>query len=301
MIITVEGPTGAGKSAIALKIAQALSTDIINCDSRQIYKYMDIGTAKPTPAERDLVTHHLFDIITPNERYNAGRYVQDAQRTIQLLQTQAKIPLLCGGTGLYVKALLEGLFEHPPIDPALKTKLKQELQQRGTEAMYKKLQAIDPTFADKISAHDPQRILRGLEVFEATGRTLSQHWSEQQHRQRYKALRILVNPERDLLYQSINDRMQKMLARGLIAEIESLLARGYTWTDPGLNSLGYKEFKDYFTKAKTIAQCAQIAAQHHRNYAKRQVTWYRKQKFDLTISPESVSLSDILRVIKPDS
>lgn len=301
MIIVVEGPTGAGKSAIALQLAQALCTDIINCDSRQIYKYMDIGTAKPSAAQRAAIPHHLIDIITPDQSYNAGRFAQDAGSVIKELEAKAKIPLLCGGTGLYVRALLEGLFEHPPIDPAIREKLKRELADEGTAALHQRLSKIDPDFAQTVSPNDAQRILRGLEIFLATGKPLTQHWSNQKRQPRYAAFRILVNPDRKTLYERINSRLEAMLDQGLLSEIEALLQRGYTWTDPGLNSLGYKEFKSYFLAKESSQECAHKAAQHHRNYAKRQLTWYRKQKFDLTIPPDSFSLSDVLRALKPDT
>ncbi len=298
MIITIEGPTGAGKTAIALELARALGSQIINCDSRQVYKYMDIGTAKPTAAELQEVPHHLIDIIEPDQAYNAGLFAKDAARLIEDLQGEGICPIFCGGTGLYVKALLEGLFEHPPIDPSLRAKLRQELKERGIAALYEELRELDPEFAARISTKDPQRILRGLEIYRATGQTMSRHWALQKREPRYSAFKILVNLPRKTLYQRINSRMDQMLERGLLPEIQGLLEMGFTWTDPGMNSLGYKEFRDHFEKGSDPQDCAAIAAQGHRNYAKRQLTWYRKQRFDLTCDPESFSLSDILKALK---
>ncbi|MFA7024904.1 MAG: tRNA (adenosine(37)-N6)-dimethylallyltransferase MiaA [Candidatus Cloacimonadaceae bacterium] len=298
MIITIQGPTAAGKSQVALQLAQALNTDIINCDSRQIYKYMDIGTAKATAAERQAITHHLIDIITPEQSYNAGLFAQDAHGIIQVLKAQGKIPIICGGTGLYVKVLLEGLFEHPPLRPGLREELQKEMAEMGSEHMYQLLSEIDPAFAQKVSPKDPQRILRGLEVYRATGQSMSQHWTQQKREPRYKAYQILINPPRVLLYEKINSRLEAMLKDGLISEIEGLMQRGYSWTDPGLNSLGYKEFKAYFDGAASLAEAGEKAAQHHRNYAKRQLTWYRKLKFDLTIEPQSFNLSQVIRSFK---
>lgn len=295
MIITIEGPTAAGKSAIALQLAQALSTDIINCDSRQIYKYMDIGTAKPTAAERQEVPHHLIDIITPAESYNAGLFAQDAHKIIESLKAKGKIPIICGGTGLYVKVLLEGLFEHPPLKPELREELQKEMDEKGSPQMHQLLSQIDPAFAQKVSPNDPQRILRGLEVHKATGKSMSEHWADQKRESRYNAYRILINLPRQTLYNKINLRLETMLEAGLISEIEGLLRRGYAWTDPGLNSLGYKEFNAYFEGAESLSEAGAKAAQHHRNYAKRQLTWYRKQRFDLTTEPQSFKLSEIVR------
>ncbi|MCB5268384.1 MAG: tRNA (adenosine(37)-N6)-dimethylallyltransferase MiaA [Candidatus Cloacimonetes bacterium] len=298
MIITIEGPTGAGKSAIALELAKALNSDIISCDSRQIYRYLDIGTAKPGQSELEQIKHHLIDIIEPNQSYNAGLFCRDASQIIDRLQADDRIPILCGGTGLYIRSLLDGLFEHPRIDPSIRSMLLERLQLEGADALFNELMQIDPDFAAKISPNDPQRILRGLEVYLGTGRTITEHWANQNKQKRYSAFRILISPDRETLYLRINQRLQQMLANGLIEEIHAVLARGYSWRDPGLNSLGYKEFQAYFESSTDIDSCASLAAQHHRNYAKRQMTWYRKVTFDLTCDAACFNLFDVLRAIK---
>lgn len=298
MIIIIEGPTGVGKSTLALQLAQALDTEIIGADSRQIYRYLNIGTAKPGIEELNLIKHHMIDICDPKETYNAGQFASDVSRIAASLETSAKIPIICGGTGLYIRAFLEGLFEHPPFDPQIKARLLSELDEFGINEMYSRLMTIDPSFATKISSNDPQRILRGLEVYLATGKPISYHWSKQKPRPPQKILRLLVNIERESLYSQINSRLTAMLKLGLLEEINDLLTRGYTWTDPGLNSLGYKEFQAFFEGNATQEECADLAAQHHRNYAKRQITWYRKINYDLTIDPKHFSLSDILGALK---
>jgi len=297
MIITIEGPTAAGKTAISIAIAQALDTRIINCDSRQIYRFMDIGTAKPDPAQQKQVTHHLIDIISPKESFNAGFWVKAADELIQDMHSHAKIPVICGGTGLWIRSLLEGLFSHPPIDPSIRSALKLELSQKGLAALYLKLCEIDPAFAARISPNDSQRILRGLEIYRATQKSLSEHWAEQSREPRYDAFRILICPDRKNLYEKINQRLDEMLSLGLLDEIKSLIDAGYSWDDPGLNSLGYKEFRAYFESHDSLDNAIELAKQHHRNYAKRQITWYRKQRFDLTLDADSFSLSDVLTVI----
>ncbi|HQQ67965.1 MAG TPA: tRNA (adenosine(37)-N6)-dimethylallyltransferase MiaA [Candidatus Cloacimonadota bacterium] len=298
MIITVEGPTGAGKSAIALELAQALQTEIISCDSRQVYRYLDIGTAKVDYSARELVKHHLLDIVDPNQSYNAGNFVKDATAVIKQLQEKGKTPILCGGTGMYIKSLLEGLFEHPPLDPAIRKKLKLRLQNEGLAALYAELCFIDPPFSLRIGPNDPQRTLRGMEIYLATGKSITQHWAEQHKSKAFDAFRILIAPPRDVLYQRINARMTQMLERGLLSEIKMLLEMDFTWHDPGLNSLGYKEFRAHFEDHGSAEECAALAAQHHRNYAKRQMTWYRKVTFDLTCDNPRISLSDVLRALK---
>ncbi|MDY0299815.1 MAG: tRNA (adenosine(37)-N6)-dimethylallyltransferase MiaA [Candidatus Cloacimonadaceae bacterium] len=298
MIVTIEGPTASGKTSLALKLAETLKTSIINCDSRQIYRYMDIGTAKPSKNELSRITHYLINIIDPNESYNAGFFVKDADQYIHYLFNKEQIPIVCGGSGLYLRSLLEGLFEHPPIDSKIREQLKKELCELGIAHLYERLEIVDPVFASRISATDVQRILRGLEIHSATGLTISQHWQKQLKQTRYNAFKIFVCPNRDDLYAKINARVEKMLNDGLIDEIDTLLKMGFSWNDYGLNTMGYKEFKPYFSGKSSLLECAENTAQHHRNYAKRQLTWYRKSRFDLTIDSYSFSLSDVLGEIQ---
>ena len=288
-VITIEGATASGKSALAIVLAEALNTEIISADSRQVYRYLDIGTAKVTKEEQKRVKHHLIDIINPDETYNAGAFVKDASIIIEKLHSEGKIPVICGGTGLYIKALLKGLFFLPPLPQEIRQNLKQHLKEEGLAALYAELKSLDPLFAEKISENDTQRILRGLEVAIGTGIPLSEHWQKQKSSCKYNAFRILIDIPRPELYQRINQRIEKMLAQGLLAEIENLFALGYDENSPGLNCLGYKEFLPYFKKEAGLEECILLAAQHQRNYAKRQVTWYRKGNFDLVISPSGIT------------
>ena len=288
-VITIEGATASGKSALAIVLAEALNTEIISADSRQVYRYLDIGTAKVTKEEQKRVKHHLIDIINPDETYNAGAFVKDASLIIEKLHSEGKIPVICGGTGLYIKALLKGLFSLPPLPQEIRQNLKQRLKEEGLAALYAELKILDPLFAEKISENDTQRILRGLEVAIGTGIPLSEHWQKQKSSCKYNAFRILIDIPRPELYQRINQRIEKMLAQGLLAEIENLFALGYDENSPGLSCLGYKEFLPYFKKEAGLEECILLAAQHQRNYAKRQVTWYRKGNFDLVISPSGIT------------
>lgn len=288
-VITIEGATASGKSSLAIVLAEALNTEIISADSRQVYRYLDIGTAKVTKEEQKRVKHHLIDIINPDETYNAGTFVKDASLIIEKLHSEGKIPVICGGTGLYIKALLKGLFSLPPLPQEIRQNLKQRLKEEGLAALYAELKSLDPLFAEKISENDTQRILRGLEVAIGTGIPLSEHWQKQKSSCKYNAFRILIDIPRPELYQRINQRIEKMLAQGLLAEIENLFALGYDENSPGLNCLGYKEFLPYFKKEAGLEECILLAAQHQRNYAKRQVTWYRKGNFDLVISPSGIT------------
>jgi tRNA dimethylallyltransferase len=293
-IITIEGATASGKSALAIQLAKLINAQIISADSRQVYRYLDIGTAKVSKEEQQQVPHHLIDIIDPDASYNAGAFCTDASAIIDRLHQNGIVPIVCGGTGLYVRSLLHGLFTLPNLPTELRLELKERLNQEGLNSLYKQLQSLDPAFASKISANDQQRVLRGLEVVLGTGMPISEHWRLQQAQPRYLAFRILVDIPRPILYSRINERIHSMLAAGLLEEIQSLHHRGWTANCPGLNSLGYKEFLPFFVSGANLEECTNLAAQHTRNYAKRQCTWYRKTTFDLTISTFPVRLSEII-------
>lgn len=296
-LITIEGPTASGKSALAIALAERLCTEIISADSRQIYKYLSIGTAKPKPEELLLVKHHLVDFLDPSESFNAGAFASEATAIIERLYKKQMIPIICGGTGLYVKALLDGLCELPPIPHMIRKELEQELDKKGLAALYSALEKIDPELHLKISSNDRQRILRALEVYRFTGKSLSSHWSEQRPKNIFKTFRILCHLPRSLLYEKINLRLELMLQEGLIDEISDVMTLGFDNACPGLNSLGYKEFLPYLNGSMTLERCLHLAQQHSRNYAKRQITWYRKQDFDLTLDMLSFNISDINRLL----
>jgi tRNA dimethylallyltransferase len=297
-IICIEGATASGKSQLALELACYFDTEIISADSRQVYRYMDIGTAKVSPETRKQVKHHLIDIINPDQSYNAGAFSKDAAAIITSLHEKGKIPVVCGGTGLYIRSLTQGLFELPDLPTALRQELRNRLDSEGLPSLYKQLTELDPSYAATISSNDTQRILRGLEVALGTGMPLSEHWRLQKRNNPYRVFKILLEPPREELYKRINKRLLQMLSEGLVEEIRGLLQMGYTELSPGLNSLGYKEFMPLFKGTASEAECADLAAQHHRNYAKRQSTWYRKCTFDLTMGETEVKLSLIVNSIK---
>lgn len=305
MIVVIEGPTASGKSSLAMDLAQSLGSCIISADSRQVYKCMDIGTAKPSKADQAKVKHHLIDIIEPSQRFSAGDFVKRASAIIA--EEQGGIPIVCGGTGLFIKSLLEGICELPHIAKSIKAGLREHLSEvkadpesyrQRLEQLYTELSEVDPVFAAKVSPNDSQRIIRGLEVFRGTGIPLSTHWQNQNQESLYQSFRILINPPRTSLYERINSRFDQMIAAGLIDEISGLLKRGFTFDDPGLNSLGYKEFRPYFEGSGGLEECVQLAAQRSRNYAKRQMTWYRNCEFDLTLDGVPLNISVIEAKIK---
>lgn len=292
-LITIEGPTASGKTDLAIKLALELGSQIISADSRQVYRHLDIGTAKPSPEEQKAVPHHLISIIAPDQSYNAGSFCKDAGKIIQELHSRGILPIICGGTGLYVTALLKGMFPQLEIPAGIREKLSQRVADEGLATLYKELQKIDPEFAASISPNDKQRVIRGLEVFLATGMLISAHWRAQTPKQEYKTFRILLDPPREILYERINLRIDEMLEKGLLDEIRTLFKLGYKPTAAGLNSLGYKEFIPHLQMGVDFGECAKLAAQHTRNYAKRQCTWYRKHKFDLTLQSNACIISEV--------
>jgi tRNA dimethylallyltransferase len=297
-LIVIEGPTAVGKSRIALQLAEKLGNEIISADSRQIYRYMDIGTAKPTVEERKRVEHHLVDIIEPYQEYSAGQYAVDAAAIIRELQAESKVPIVCGGTGFYIKSLLEGLFEAPAIPATIREDLRALEDSKGTEYLNNMLKKIDPLSAERIHPNDSYRIKRALEVWITTGKGMGQHWEEQKSSGRdYKPFRILVTEDRQVLYERINKRIDMMIDKGLIDEIRLLLNRGYKEDDPGMTSVGYREFIPFIRENASFFSCLEEAKQNSRNYAKRQFTWYRKIDFDLVIESNH-DISDLNARIK---
>ena len=291
-IITIQGPTAVGKTGFAVELAKILDTEIISADSRQIYKYMNIGTAKPTMEEMGGIKHHLLDIISPNEVYDAGRFTEDASKIICALNAQNKIPIICGGTGFYIKALTEGLFLAPEIPLDIRDSLRKQADEHGKEWLHKELMKVDPESSERIELNDVHRMLRALEVYRASGKTITQHWKEQSSKNKYKAYNIFINRERPELYDRINLRVDLMIADGLITEVEEILAKGYSENDPGMKAVGYKELISYLHEAASKQECIEKIKQNSRNYAKRQITWLRKRDFNLTLDANDINLSE---------
>lgn len=295
-VIIIQGPTAVGKSSLAFDIAKKLNLEIISADSRQVYKYMNIGTAKPTSTELAEVKHHLVDIIEPNESYNAGRFAREATEIVD--HNGIEFPIICGGSGFYISSFLEGLCEIEEIPQEIRDSLMKEWDSIGNKAMYKRLVAIDPLVAEKVSDNDKQRICRGLEVFYATNKRLSSYWEEQGLLVPRKVLNILLVDDRQDIYQRINSRYEQMVKSGLLNEIRELFKMGYQRDDPGLSAVGYKELLPFILDKENLACCIELAKQHSRNYAKRQLTWYRRSKFNLVFFRKSIRYSSIDEYIK---
>ena len=276
LIILLAGPTGVGKTALSLELGEVLKTDIVNADSMQIYRYMDIGTAKPTSEERSRIRHHLLDIVDPDEPFDAARYLEVATPVIDRLHQEQKIPLVVGGTGLYMKILSRGICEGAPADPAVREQLFMEEQQHGLPILYRELSEVDPILAAKIHPNDRQRIIRALEVFRLTAKPLS-HW-QREHRfeeQRYRTIKVFLYREREELYRRIDDRVHEMMDRGFVEEVRKLLHMGYGPELKSMQSLGYKQLVQHLLGECSLDAAVSSIQRDTRRYAKRQATWFR--------------------------
>lgn len=277
-LICIAGPTASGKTALAVSLAQALNAEVVNCDSMQIYKYMDIGTAKPTEEEMQGIRHHMIDVAEPWEDYSVSRYCESASAIIDDLLANGKNVIVAGGTGLYMDSLIRGNAFAPCPSTGVREELEAQADQIGMEAMLQKLQAIDPEAAGRLHLSDRKRILRALEVYWETGKTITQHNLDTQALPpKYSPVWFGLDYEnRQDLYDRIDLRVELMLEQGLVGEIQSLLDRGIPKKCTAMQAIGYKEFLQAMDGEITVRQAADQVAQSSRRYAKRQLTWFRR-------------------------
>jgi len=281
LLVVVLGPTASGKTALALAIARRFPGEIVNCDSVAMYREFEIGTAKPSAAERAEVPHHLLDCVDPFTDLSAGEYARQARQVLREIEQRGHLPIVSGGTGLYLRALLEGLFSGPQRSEELRNKLRGRSEKHGTEYLHRILRRLDASAASRIHANDVPKVIRAIEVCLASRRTSPRTMTElwQQGReplQGFRILRLGLNPERDALYARINQRAVKMFDQGLITETERLLAKHGDQARP-LASLGYKQALQFLRGELDRESALAAAQQAHRNYAKRQMTWFRRE------------------------
>lgn len=288
-IIVVGGPTGIGKTSTAICLAREFNGEIINADSMQVYRQMDVGTAKPTQAERDAAKHHLVDIIDPHEPFDAARFASAAAGKIEELAGKGIVPFVVGGTGLYIKALLYGLSRARPADPAVLAALKQEAREKGTETLHARLAACDPEAAGKIHPRDGFRIIRALEVYEKTGIPISSHHKRHGFSEaRYAAFKICLHMERKALYDRIDKRVEFMIAAGLIEEVKRLLEDGYPANLKSMQAIGYRHVGEYLAGKADWKETLETLKRDTRRYAKRQLTWFRADPEVLWFEPTQI-------------
>jgi tRNA dimethylallyltransferase len=278
LLLVVLGPTASGKTALSLALAERFNGEIVNCDSVAMYREFDLGTAKPILSERARVPHHLLDCVAPTSHMTAGEYVRQARQVLDEVKTRERLPIVVGGTGLYLRALLEGLFPSPQRSEELRDRLRERAKIRGSKYLHRMLQHLDPVAAEKIHANDVPKLIRAIEVCLGSRQKLTALW-QQRGRDPLEGFRILrmgLDPDRQALYDRINRRAQEMFENGLVEETKRLLDK-YGDTAGPLSSLGYKQAVQFLRGELTREQALHAAQQAHRNYAKRQMTWFRRE------------------------
>ena len=288
-VIIIGGPTGIGKTAVAIRAAQRFGGEIVNADSMQIYRFMNIGTANPTSNEQSLVKHHLIDIINPDQPFDTVRFADMAGKIIIQLVEKQVLPLVVGGTGLYIKALTHGLFRENSSDPEVRNELHQIAETHGSERLYRNLKQIDPATADRLHPNDTFRIIRALEVHRVTGIPISDfHNRHGFSDQPYRVLKIGLDMDRKILYERIDSRVEAMIDEGLLVEVKQLLATGYSADLKSMQSIGYRHMADFIEGRLEWDKALDTMKRDTRRYAKRQLTWFRKDPEMIWFHPEQV-------------
>ena len=277
-VVVLAGPTGVGKTSLAISLAVKFGAEIISADSMQVYRYLDIGTAKPSSSEREKAVHHLIDLLDPDQEFDVAAYLARARPLINELHERRVPILVVGGTGFYVRSLIRGLFKGPGSDAVIRARLKQEARDSSKEDLHDRLAQVDPETAARLHPHDLFRVIRALEVFELTGRTISSFHTEHGLAEKpYQVLLCALTLPCEELYGRIEARTRRMFEAGLVEEVQSLLKRGYTPELKPLKSIGYKQVVDFLTGTISLDQARVEMTRMTRRYAKRQMTWLRSQ------------------------
>ena len=303
-LIVIGGPTACGKTGFSIKLAKEIGGEIISADSMQVYRYMDIGTAKVTPEEADGVPHYLIDEFDPDEEYNVMIFQQKAKAYMEEIWAKGKIPILVGGTGFYINALLyDNDFTETENDTSYRKECYKLAKEKGAEVLYERLQEIDPEYAANIHANNVKRVTRALEYHYLTGQKFSEHNAEQKEKETpYDAAVIILTMDREQLYKRIELRIDLMMEQGLLEEVKGLLDRGYTPDLVSMQGIGYKEFIPYFNGECTLDEAVTQLKTNTRRFAKRQLTWFRRQIdglwIDLGKATGEEALEDVLDYLK---
>ncbi len=281
-VIVIVGPTCSGKTNLSLKLSKRIPSEIISADSRQIYKYLDIGTAKPSSEELKKVPHHLIDILDPSENYDASIFEKDAERIISHIFKKNKIPIVVGGSGLYIKSLIDGIFDSADKDEEYRKALLQIRKEFGNEFLYEELKKVDPESAATMLPQNWKRVMRALEVFHTSGESILTHHKKQSARggkeKKFIFQQFGLNWKRERLYQNINNRVDEMIKNGFVDEVKSILDKGYYKKINSLNTVGYKEIIQHLEGEISLERAIELIKRNTRHYAKRQMTWFRKDK-----------------------
>ena len=289
-VIVICGPTGVGKTSVALELAKTFNGEIINADSMQIYRHMDIGTAKPTTSEQALIFHHMINIVNLDDHFDAAKYAKKACQVILKLHEKGITPFVVGGTGLYIKALLHGLFKAGASDPNIRKRLQEEAKLHGTGFLYKRLSQCDPEAAKGLHPNDTFRIIRALEVYKLTDKPISEHQHGHGFVDRpFNAIKIGLEMGREVLYERINQRVDAMIEAGFIDEVKKLLGMGYSADLKSMQSIGYRHIVDYIKGSISWDETVRTLKRDTRRYAKRQLTWFKADSEIVWIIPEHLT------------
>ncbi len=277
-VIVLVGPSASGKTAVSLPLAELLGAEIISADSRQIYRFMDIGTAKPTAAERARVTHHFIDILNPDQEYSAGEFGIRGREEIERIFSRGHVPLVVGGSGLYVRSLTDGLFDGPPADFEVRTTIEEQFARGGVEELLGELRRVDPVFAARVDRTKPRRMIRALEVYHVTGVPISRLHEEQRIEIPFKSRVLGLAWPKPELHRRIGRRCEQMFEGGLLEEVEGLVRKGYGPELNALNTVGYAEVFEFRKGVITQDEMVEQISRNTRRYAKRQMTWFRRDE-----------------------
>ena len=297
-LIVIGGPTGVGKTELSLRLAKEIGGEIISADSMAVYKYMDIGTAKPSPADRRAIKHYLIDVVEPSDTFSIKQFIDLADEAVREIWQKGKVPIVVGGTYMYIHPFLYGLAETPPGDWELRKRLYERAQKEGKDKLWEELLKIDPTYAGKIHKNDLRRIVRALEVYTLTGKPYSSfhtNWENAQPRYPYLGV-FLVRPWEEQ-YRRIVNRVWDMIRDGLLGEIRKLLQMGFREAITSPQAIDYKEFLPYFEGKKPLIECIHDTIKHTKEQAKRQLRWFKRYKDWLRIDLSKVPTEEAVRLI----
>lgn len=277
-VIVIVGPTCSGKTELAINVALRINSEIISADSRQVYKYLNIGTAKPSSAELNKIQHYLVNHINPDDNFNAGKFVDEAEQIISDLHSENKIPIVVGGTGLYIKSLIDGIINSVDTNEEMRAALLDQRRKFGNEYLYEQLKKVDSKSAETMLPQNWKRVIRALEVFYISGKPIWQHFGEQKKNTKNYFFQFGLEWERSVLYQRIEQRVDRMIESGLVDEVKGLINKGYSKEINALNTVGYKEIISYLENKISTERAIELIKRNTRRYAKRQLTWFNADK-----------------------
>ena len=296
-LIVIAGPTASGKTGLSIGLAKALSGEIVSADSMQIYKYMNIGTAKPTEAEKEGIVHHMMDFLEPDVNFSVADYCEMAHKVIADIHLRGKIPVLVGGTGLYIDSLVNNVdFDRDDENHEIRKELEELAEKDGVEAVHNILKEIDAETAEKYHPNNLRRVIRAIEFYRVTGKRISDHAKEEKT-SLYDVIYFCIDWDREILYDRINKRVDIMVEDGLVEEVKSLLEKGYDKNSTAMQGIGYKEFYGYLEGIKTLGETLDEIKQSSRRYAKRQLTWFRRNTDIHWLTPSEHMTEDALQII----